>query len=49
MQKFQVTGIGRENPKAFGADKILDVNSYNLDEVIGLGLSDESFFKTSGW
>lgn len=34
-----------ENHKAFGADKILDINSYNLDEVIGLGLSDESFLR----
>lgn len=34
-----------ENHKSFGADKILDINEYNMDEVIGLGLSDESFLK----
>lgn len=34
-----------ENHKSFGADKILDINSYNMDEVIGLGLSDESYLK----
>ncbi|MPQ42588.1 LTA synthase family protein [Clostridium tarantellae] len=33
-----------ETHKAFGADKIWDVNEYKLDEVIGLGLSDRSFF-----
>ncbi|MGN2368814.1 LTA synthase family protein [Clostridium cagae] len=31
--------------KSFGADKILDINMYNQDEMIGLGLSDESYLK----
>ncbi|NFE74553.1 DUF229 domain-containing protein [Clostridium botulinum] len=31
--------------KSFGADKILDINMYNQDELIGLGLSDESYLK----
>lgn len=34
-----------ENHKSFGADKILDISNYNVDEVIGLGLSDESYLK----
>lgn len=29
--------------KSFGADKIFDINMYNQDEIIGLGLSDESY------
>lgn len=33
--------------KSYGFDKFEDENSYNKDEVIGLGLSDESFFKQS--
>ncbi|BCZ47391.1 phosphoglycerol transferase [Clostridium gelidum] len=31
--------------KSFGADKILDIQMYNQDEIIGLGLSDESYLK----
>ncbi|MBW6411484.1 LTA synthase family protein [Clostridium weizhouense] len=31
--------------KSFGADKILDIGMYNEDELIGLGLSDESYLK----
>ncbi|WP_300386589.1 LTA synthase family protein, partial [Clostridium sp.] len=34
-----------ENHKSFGTDKILDISNYNVDEVIGLGLSDESYLK----
>lgn len=34
-----------EPHKAFGADKIWDISEFNLDEVIGLGLSDESYLK----
>ena len=34
-----------EPHKAFGTDKIWDINEFNLDEVIGLGLSDESYLK----
>lgn len=34
-----------EPHKAFGADNIWDINEFNLDEVIGLGLSDESYLK----
>ena len=34
-----------ENHKSFGTDKILDISNYNLDEVIGLGLSDKSYLK----
>lgn len=34
-----------ENHKSFGADKILDISNYNVDEIIGLGLSDESYLK----
>ncbi|MCE5220528.1 MAG: LTA synthase family protein [Clostridium sp.] len=31
--------------KSFEADKILDIGMYNQDEIIGLGLSDESYLK----
>lgn len=31
--------------KSYGADKILDVGKFNQDEIIGLGLSDESYLK----
>lgn len=34
-----------EMHKSFGADKILDIGMYNQDEIIGLGLSDESYLK----
>lgn len=34
-----------ENHNAFGTDKIWDISKYNVDEVIGLGLSDESYLK----
>ncbi|MGL5244587.1 MAG: LTA synthase family protein, partial [Sarcina sp.] len=37
-----------EAHKAFGADKIWDINDYIVDEVIGLGLSDRSFFNQVG-
>ena len=31
--------------KSFEADKIWDIGKYNQDEIIGLGLSDESYLK----
>lgn len=31
--------------KSFEADKILDINMYNQNEIIGLGLSDESYLQ----
>lgn len=34
-----------EPHKSFETDKIWDINEFNLDEVIGLGLSDESYLK----
>ncbi|WP_297426972.1 LTA synthase family protein [Clostridium sp.] len=34
-----------EMHKSFGANKILDIGMYNQDEIIGLGLSDESYLK----
>ncbi|NSB12565.1 LTA synthase family protein [Clostridium beijerinckii] len=34
-----------EMHKSYGADKILDVGKFNQDEIIGLGLSDESYLK----
>ncbi|MVX64585.1 sulfatase-like hydrolase/transferase [Clostridium chromiireducens] len=34
-----------EMHKSFGANKILDIGVYNQDEIIGLGLSDESYLK----
>ncbi|AOR24706.1 LTA synthase family protein [Clostridium taeniosporum] len=34
-----------EMHKSFGADKILDIGMYTQDEIIGLGLSDESYLK----
>lgn len=34
-----------EAHKSFGAEKIWDVGVYNQDEIIGLGLSDESYLK----
>lgn len=34
-----------EMHKSYGADKILDVGEFNQDEMIGLGLSDESYLK----
>lgn len=34
-----------EPHKSFGADKLWDINEFNIDEVIGPGLSDESYLK----
>lgn len=34
-----------EAHKSFEADKIWDIGMYNQDEIIGLGLSDESYLK----
>jgi lipoteichoic acid synthase len=34
-----------EMHKSYGAEQILDVGQFNQDEVIGLGLSDESYLK----
>lgn len=34
-----------EMHKSYGADEILDVGKFNQDEMIGLGLSDESYLK----
>ena len=34
-----------EPHKSFETDKIWDISEFNLDEVIGLGLSDESYLK----
>lgn len=34
-----------EAHKSFGAEKIWDIGVYNQDEIIGLGLSDESYLK----
>ncbi|MCR1953076.1 LTA synthase family protein [Clostridium sp. DSM 100503] len=34
-----------EPHKSFGADKLWDINEFNVDEVIGPGLSDESYLK----
>ena len=34
-----------EPHKSFGTDKLWDINEFNVDEVIGLGLSDESYLK----
>lgn len=32
-----------ESHKAFGVDEIWDISKFNVDEIIGLGLSDESY------
>lgn len=32
-----------EAHKSFGVDKIWDISKFNVDEIIGLGLSDESY------
>lgn len=34
-----------EPHKSFGVDKLWDINKFNVDEIIGLGLSDESYLK----
>lgn len=34
-----------EPHKSFGADKLWDINEFTIDEVIGPGLSDESYLK----
>ncbi|GAA0086311.1 LTA synthase family protein [Clostridium sp. CTA-7] len=34
-----------EPHKSFGTDKLWDINEFNVDEIIGLGLSDESYLK----
>lgn len=34
-----------EPHKSFGVDKLWDINEFNVDEVIGLGLSDESYLR----
>lgn len=34
-----------EPHKSFGADKLWDINEFNIDEVIGPGISDESYLK----
>ena len=34
-----------EMHKSYGADQILDVGRFNQDEIIGLGLSDQSYLK----